>query len=127
MSGGAGYVLSREAVRRFVEVAIPDKDLCRPENDQGEDVEMGICLENVNVTAGDSRDSNGRGRFFPLKPASHLVPESIDSDSWYWNYTFYENSDVSFVYVAIYEFNKKFFCLIGTQLLFKSRNFISLY
>lgn len=95
MAGGPGYVLSREAVRRFVEVAIPNKDLCRVEKAQLEDIELGKCLENVNVTAGDSRDSDGRGRFFPFMPRLHLNPELIGRDCWYWNYTFFEDSGVS--------------------------------
>ncbi|XP_017856635.1 PREDICTED: glycoprotein-N-acetylgalactosamine 3-beta-galactosyltransferase 1-like [Drosophila arizonae] len=66
MSGGAGYVLSREAVRRFVVEALPNPKLCKQDNNGAEDVEIGKCLENVKVLAGDSRDANGRGRFFPF-------------------------------------------------------------
>lgn len=95
MSGGAGYVLSKEAVIRFVEQAIPDESRCRQDSDGAEDVEIGKCLEKVNVTAGDSRDSEGRGRFFPFVPEHHLIPGHTNPDSWYWKYIYYDTKEVS--------------------------------
>ncbi|KAJ6644266.1 Glycoprotein-N-acetylgalactosamine 3-beta-galactosyltransferase 1 [Pseudolycoriella hygida] len=92
MGGGPGYVLSREAVRRFVEIALPNKELCLADDEGSEDIELGKCMENINVTAGDSRDINGKGRFFPFPPKHHLNPVWIGSDSWYWNYSYYEAS-----------------------------------
>lgn len=111
MSGGAGYVLSREALDRFVNRALQDKEglLCKTKDHSGsEDVEMGKCLENVNVVAGDSRDALGRGRFFPFVPEHHLIPGHVSKDFWYWQYIFYpsdegmeccSDSAVSFHYV----------------------------
>ena len=39
-----------------------------------EDVEIGKCLMNLGVAAGDSRDELARSRFFPLTPGSFLIP-----------------------------------------------------
>jgi len=96
MSGGAGYVLSRQALDRFVNRALADKEglICRTKDHGGsEDVEIGKCLENVNVEAGDSRDSLGRGRFFPFVPEHHLIPGHINKDLWYWKYIYYPSSE----------------------------------
>ncbi|KAG5666439.1 hypothetical protein PVAND_014467 [Polypedilum vanderplanki] len=71
MSGGAGYVLSKEAVKRFVERGLPDKTKCRQESDGPEDVEIGKCLEHVQVIVGNSTDMKGRERFFPMNPLSY--------------------------------------------------------
>lgn len=77
MSGGAGYVLSKEALIRFGEKGLaPDHPSnCFNSTSNGpEDVNMGHCMEALNVEAGDSRDSLGRGRFFPFVPEHHLIP-----------------------------------------------------
>ena len=57
MSGGAGYVLSKEALRRFVTKGLQDKTgiTCRTDDGGAEDVEMGKCMEGLGVKAGDSR------------------------------------------------------------------------
>ncbi|XP_054084235.1 glycoprotein-N-acetylgalactosamine 3-beta-galactosyltransferase 1 isoform X2 [Zeugodacus cucurbitae] len=93
MSGGAGYVLSKEAVRRFVEKAIPNKNFCKQDNSGAEDAEIGKCLEKVNVIAGDSRDENARGRFFPFVPEHHLIPSHTNKDFWYWRYIYYKTDE----------------------------------
>uniref|UniRef100_A0A2M4BS04 Glycoprotein-N-acetylgalactosamine 3-beta-galactosyltransferase 1 n=1 Tax=Anopheles marajoara TaxID=58244 RepID=A0A2M4BS04_9DIPT len=89
-SGGAGYVLSREAVRRFNEMALEDEEHCSVAYDT-EDLEMGKCMEYVNVTAGDSRDALGRKRFLPMEPVFHLTSSvTEDPNFWYNQYSYYE-------------------------------------
>ncbi|XP_022079968.1 uncharacterized protein LOC110973433 [Acanthaster planci] len=92
MSGGAGYVLSKAALKLAVEKAFPNPDLCRSDAraaGAAEDVEMGKCLSRVGVAAGDSRDSQGRERFHPFVPEHHLIKGIVPAKFWYWNYVFY--------------------------------------
>lgn len=95
MSGGASYVLSKEAMRRFVERGIDDARYCFQGHDSPEDVELGNCMERLDVVAGDSRDTNHRERFFPLFPAYHLEEHNDRDTFWYYNYSFYAPIDVS--------------------------------
>uniref|UniRef100_A0A2P2I6U7 Glycoprotein-N-acetylgalactosamine 3-beta-galactosyltransferase 1 n=1 Tax=Hirondellea gigas TaxID=1518452 RepID=A0A2P2I6U7_9CRUS len=89
MSGGAGYVLSGAAVRLLVDKGLSNPEVCRQEHDGDEDVEMGACMQNVGVVYGDSRDHEGRERFFPYPPSDHLVPGKIKRNSWLWGWNFY--------------------------------------
>ncbi|CAH1789084.1 unnamed protein product [Owenia fusiformis] len=70
-SGGAGYVLSQEALRRMQEIGTNDaKYQCR-KNTGYEDADIGICLEKLNVTLGVSRDNNNQMTFHSF----HLLKE----------------------------------------------------
>lgn len=91
MSGGAGYVLSKGALKGFIENALANKSLCHQGDDGAEDIHIGKCIQNINGTAGDSRDEHGKGRFFPMAPENHLVPEP--PSSWYWNHIYYPTKD----------------------------------
>ena len=103
MSGGAGYVLSREALDRFVNVALEGKSLhpgekeyhCKINSDTGaEDAEIGFCLESVDVKAGDSRDKEEKYTMFPFTPGTHLsIMGNSASPYWYWNNIYYPNKN----------------------------------
>ncbi|XP_045182180.1 glycoprotein-N-acetylgalactosamine 3-beta-galactosyltransferase 1-like [Mercenaria mercenaria] len=84
MSGGAGYVISNSALRQLVEFGfnqekcpvVPNEE--DPEN--GEDVEIGRCLNISGVPALSSLDEAGRERFHPYPVQRHLlgsIPEFV--------------------------------------------------
>ncbi|XP_069564357.1 glycoprotein-N-acetylgalactosamine 3-beta-galactosyltransferase 1-B [Brachyistius frenatus] len=89
MSGGAGYVLSKEALRRFVE-GFKSK-LCT-HTTSVEDLAMGQCMEKVGVLAGDSRDTLHRETFHPFVPEQHLTAK-FPKSFWYWSYCYYPISE----------------------------------
>ncbi|TFJ95368.1 protein CapI [Platysternon megacephalum] len=85
MSGGAGYVLSKEALRRFVEGF--RTQVCS-HTTSVEDLALGQCMEKMGVRAGDSRDAAGRETFHPFGPESHLTGK-FSKSFWYWKYCYY--------------------------------------
>ena len=97
MSGGAGYVLSKKALEKFVTKGIKDKTakICRSNGKGSEDVELGKCMENLSISPGDTRDAFGKGRFFPLAPEKHLNPGLMDAQSkWYRSNKFFNFAEV---------------------------------
>ena len=81
-SGGPGYVLSREALKRFAEQGLTNSSICKSDPTGAEDAEMGKCLHNLAVKSGDSRDAHGRDLFSPFNVESQLFPGEPNSGYW---------------------------------------------
>ena len=75
-SGGAGYVLSRNAVSR-VSNAFKDNDLCK-ETAENEDEELGSCLRNIHIEPKSLADELGRELFHYYSAPTHLKRSGID-------------------------------------------------
>lgn len=91
MSGGAGYVLSKEALRRFV------KGFSTGECTHFsviEDMALGKCMEMMKVEPADSRDIKGRQTFHPYPPNNYLVRQSPRPRPWYLIYEYYPPIEV---------------------------------
>ncbi|XP_052779626.1 glycoprotein-N-acetylgalactosamine 3-beta-galactosyltransferase 1-like [Mya arenaria] len=70
-SGGAGYIISKEALRKFG-THETNASTCRQDGGD-EDVEFGKCMDNLGVKVGNSYDRFGRSRFHCYEPATHLI------------------------------------------------------
>ncbi|KAL8561473.1 hypothetical protein ACOMHN_011155 [Nucella lapillus] len=69
-SGGAGYVLSKEALRRLVTFGT-NVSLCKQDGGP-EDANVGKCLSRLGVKLLPSTDRLGRSRFHCFAPEAHL-------------------------------------------------------
>ncbi|OWF41079.1 Glycoprotein-N-acetylgalactosamine 3-beta-galactosyltransferase 1 [Mizuhopecten yessoensis] len=87
-SGGAGYVLSKEALRRLV-LKGNDTNLCRKAG-ANEDVEIGRCMENLGVRIGNSTDALGRTRFHCFSPQTHI---SGNFPRWFYDYDIFHGKN----------------------------------
>ncbi|KAK6189790.1 hypothetical protein SNE40_001783 [Patella caerulea] len=99
-SGGAGYVLSKEALRRFGKFS--NKSCVKAGH--YEDVDLGRCMDKLGVLTGSSHDDQGRSRFHCFDPKTMLFR---GFPSWYLEYDKYgakknNMSDyaISFHYIA---------------------------
>ncbi|KAM9319918.1 glycoprotein-N-acetylgalactosamine 3-beta-galactosyltransferase 1-like [Gastrophryne carolinensis] len=85
MSGGAGYVLSKEALQRFIDGF--RTGVCN-HTSSVEDLELGKCMERMGVIAGDTRDTQARETFHPFTPDYHMF-KHFPEDNVYFKYCYY--------------------------------------
>ncbi|KAH8386146.1 hypothetical protein KR200_011150 [Drosophila serrata] len=100
MHQGSGIVLSRAALEAFVLEALPNSSICSPVRVDSEATEeLGRCLTNVNVLAGDSLDEWRGHRFLPFEADLHLggqMNKSLDRHKYYLDHSYYPVFDLSF-------------------------------
>lgn len=99
MHQGSGIVFSRAALERFVREALPNSSICSPERRDSEaSQELGRCLTNLNVIAGDSRDEWLGHRFVPFEADLHLggqMNKSQEVHKYFLDHSYYPVIDVS--------------------------------
>lgn len=91
MSGGAGYVLSKEALRRYIRGFSSGE--CTHFSTI-EDMALGKCMETMKVQPADSRDTIGRQTFHPYPPDHYLVRQPPRQRPWYLIYDHYTPIEV---------------------------------
>ncbi|XP_061182114.1 glycoprotein-N-acetylgalactosamine 3-beta-galactosyltransferase 1-like [Saccostrea echinata] len=82
-SGGAGYVLSRASLDKFVTEGSVNPFICRQDGG-AEDAELGRCMMKLGIKAGDSLDTFGKETFHPFVPIAHLEGHHPD---WFYKYS----------------------------------------
>nr|CDS29441.1 glycoprotein N acetylgalactosamine [Hymenolepis microstoma] len=108
LSGGAGYVVSRAALKLIAEGMEKEASSCRKRGG-AEDVNLGACAEEVGVKMVDSLDEHGEEAFHPFNPSYMLDKKAMEHTEWVHFYNYYpirtgldccSDHSVSFHYIS---------------------------
>ncbi|KQS44125.1 glycoprotein-N-acetylgalactosamine 3-beta-galactosyltransferase 1 [Drosophila erecta] len=99
MLASSGIVFSGAALKRFALTALTNESICSSEV-KGDyfTEELGRCLNNVNVIAGDSRDEFQGHRFLPFEADLHLgsiINESLEHHTYFLDHSYYPVTDMN--------------------------------
>ncbi|SPP89732.1 glycoprotein-N-acetylgalactosamine 3-beta-galactosyltransferase 1 isoform X1 [Drosophila guanche] len=99
MYDDSGIVLSAASLKRFVLEALINENLCSSHSRGSEAAkELGRCLSNVNVIAGDSRDEFKKHRFLPFEVDIHLggqMNASVELHKYFLEHSYHPISDMN--------------------------------
>jgi len=101
----SSIVFSSATLQKFVLEAMTNESICSSKNlHNAATEELGRCLSNIQVQAGDSRDHEGYHRFLPFQLKNHLsspLNKSLETHKKFLDYSYYHVSDVSFIVTII--------------------------
>ena len=82
----AGFAVSKEALRLFIEEALPYPEKCftgiRPLYKGDDDTEFGMCLQSVGVPPAIIKDEQGRWRFHTIDPLQQMEEFELNYKNW---------------------------------------------
>lgn len=82
MAGG-GHIFSRKALEKFVTVISPNATLCKNEDDEMDDLYVGVCLSKYAIFI-DARDEKNEKQIFPVGVEEHMKFHEPEMKYWYY-------------------------------------------
>lgn len=97
LSGSAGYAISKEALKRIGQHLTENPNFCQ--NTANEDLDVAICFNKVGVKPEKSIDDEGRERFHPFDPKTHI---SATFSDWWKNEVANRVPNVRFIFIHLF-------------------------